>query len=149
MGDTPSTAEVVARSLALAGVRQVFAYPGETVVDLLERCRLQDIDVVLARREATAAVMADWLAMATGGVGACISTLGPGSTALANGVASATLDRVPVLALSGQIDSGREQYFTHQVVDHGRLYAPITKWAGRVEPSSEATTMRRALRVAT
>ena len=104
---------------------------------------------MLARREATAAFMAEGLAMATGGVGACLSTLGPGSTALANGVASATLDRVPVVALSGQIDSGREQYFTHQVVDHDRLYAPITKWAGRIEPSSVATTMRRALRLAT
>jgi acetolactate synthase-1/2/3 large subunit len=149
MSDTPSTAEVVARSMALAGVRQVFAYPGETVVDLLERCRLQDIDVVLARREATAAFMAEGLAMATGGVGACISTLGPGSTALANGVASATLDRVPVLALSGQVGSGKEQYVTHQVVDHDRLYAPITKWAGRIEPSAVATTMRQALRLAT
>ena len=142
-------ADVIARSLALAGVRQVFAYPGETIVDLLEACRVEDIDVVLARREATAAFMAEGLAMATGGVGACLSTLGPGSTALANGVASATLDRVPVIALSGQIDTGREQYFTHQVVDHDRLYAPITKWAGRIEPSSVATTMRRALRVAT
>jgi acetolactate synthase I/II/III large subunit len=142
-------ADVIARSLALAGVRQVFAYPGETIVDLLEACRIEEVDVVLARREATAAFMAEGLAMSTGGVGACLSTLGPGSTALANGVASATLDRVPVIALSGQIDSGREQYFTHQVVDHDRFYAPITKWAGRIEPSSVATTMRRALRVAT
>jgi len=142
-------ADVIARSLALAGVRHVFAYPGETIVDLLEACRVEEIDVVLARREATAAFMAEGLAMATGGLGACLSTLGPGSTALANGVASATLDRVPVVALSGQIDSGREQYFTHQVVDHGRLYAPITKWAGRIEPSSVATTMRRAVRLAT
>ena len=142
-------ADVIARSLALAGVRHVFAYPGETIVDLLEACRVEEIEVVLARREATAAFMAEGLAMATGGVGACLSTLGPGSTALANGVASATLDRVPVVAVSGQIDSSREQYFTHQVVDHDRLYAPITKWAGRIEPSSVATTMRRALRLAT
>ena len=104
----PSTAEVIARSLALAGVRQVFAYPGETIVDLLDRCRIEEIEVVLARREATAAFMAEGLSMATGGVGACLSTLGPGSTALANGVASATLDRVPVIALSGQVDRGRE-----------------------------------------
>ena len=145
----PSTAEVIARSLALAGVRQVFAYPGETIVDLLDRCRIEEIEVVLARREATAAFMAEGLAMTTGGVGACLSTLGPGSTALANGVASATLDRVPVIALSGQVDRGREQYATHQVVDHDRLFAPITKWAGRIEPSAVATTMRRALRLAT
>ena len=149
MSDAPSTADVIARSLALAGVRHVFAYPGETIVGLLERCRVQEIDVVLARREATAAFMAEGLAMASGGVGACLSTLGPGSTALANGVASATLDRVPVVALSGQVERGREQYATHQVIDHDRFYAPITKWAGRIEPSAVATTMRRALRLAT
>jgi acetolactate synthase-1/2/3 large subunit len=149
MSDARSAADVIARSLALAGVRQVFAYPGETIVGLLDRCRVQQIDVLLARREATAAFMAEGLAMATGGIGACLSTLGPGSTALVNGVASATLDRVPMIALSGQVDAGREQYVTHQVVDHDRLYAPITKWAGRIEPSAVATTMRKALRLAT
>src|SRR3984957_11556771 len=55
-----------------------------------------------------------------GGIGSSLSALGPGSTALLNGLASATLDRVPLLAISGQVESSREQYWTHQLVDQGR-----------------------------
>jgi acetolactate synthase I/II/III large subunit len=65
-----------------------------------------------------------------------------------NGVAAATLDRVPVLAVSGQIESTREQYFTHQVVDHGRMFAPVTKLALRLDPASADTIIRKALRTA-
>jgi acetolactate synthase-1/2/3 large subunit len=103
------------------------------------------VDIVLARREATAAFMAEVFAQATGSSGVCLSTLGPGSTALVNGVAAALLDRVPMLAISGQIESAREQYFTHQVVDHKLLYSSVTKWAGRIESTAVATTMRKAL----
>jgi acetolactate synthase-1/2/3 large subunit len=68
-----------------------------------------------------------------------------------NGVAAATLDRVPVLAVSGQIESAREQFFTHQVVDHGRMFAPVSKLALRLDPGAVAsadTVIRKALRTA-
>jgi acetolactate synthase I/II/III large subunit len=127
----------------------MFAYPGDPIIDLMEFSRRRGIDVVLARREGTAAFMAEASAMAGGGVGACLSTLGPGSTALVNGVAAATLDRVPMIAISGQIETSRQAVFTHQVVDHEALFTPVTKWAGRVEANAAASTMRKALRVAT
>jgi len=144
-----STADVMAAALADAGVRSMFAYPGDPIIDLMERCQRRGIDVVLARREGTAAFMAEASAMVTGGIGACLSTLGPGSTALVNGVAAATLDRVPMIAISGQIETARQAVFTHQVVNHEALYAPVTKWAGRMEANAAAITMRKALRVAT
>jgi acetolactate synthase I/II/III large subunit len=53
-----------------------------------------------------------------------------------------------VLAVSGQIESSREQFFTHQVVDHDRLFAPVSKLALRLEPASADTVIRRALRTA-
>jgi acetolactate synthase I/II/III large subunit len=86
--------------------------------------------------------------MRTGRIGVCLSTLGPGSTALLNGVASATLDRVPVLAISGQVDGSREPCWTHQVVDHDRLFAPVTKLTARLEAASAGTVIRKALRTA-
>lgn len=144
-----NTAAVVAASIAGAGVRSIFGYPGDPTIELMEQSRRHGLDVVLACREASAAFMAEAYAMATGRLGVTFSTLGPGSTALVNGVAAATLDRVPMVALSGQIDASREQYFTHQVVDHKLLFAAVTKWAGRVEPGAAATTMRKALRLAT
>lgn len=144
-----STAEVIASTILAAGIRHIFAYPGDPTIELMEQSRRLGIDVVLGRREGTAAFMAEAQAMATGRVGACLSTLGPGSTALVNGVAAATLDRVPLLAVSGQIETSRQAFFTHQVVDHERLYAPVTKWAGTVVPGAVGPTMRKALRTAT
>jgi acetolactate synthase I/II/III large subunit len=102
-----NTADAVAASLAAAGVTSIYAYPGDPTIELMECSRQRGIDVVLARREGTAAFMAEAQAMATGRVGACVSTLGPGSTALVNGVAAATLDRVPMIAISGQIETAR------------------------------------------
>ena len=143
-----STAARLAGDLRAAGVRHVFGYPGESVIDFMEAARHQGIEVVSAVREGTAAFMAEAAAMVTGRPGACLSTLGPGSTAVLNGVASATLDRVPMLAVSGQIESSREQFFTHQVIDHDRLFAPVTKLALRLDPASADTVIRKALRTA-
>ncbi len=143
-----STAALLAGYLHAAGVRHVFGYPGESVIDFMEAARHRGIEIVSAVREGTAAFMAEASAMATGRLGVCLSTLGPGSTAVLNGVAAATLDRVPVLAVSGQIESSREQFFTHQVVDHGRMFAPVSKLALRLDPASADTVIRKALRTA-
>jgi acetolactate synthase I/II/III large subunit len=144
-----SVAELLARYLHDAGLRHVFGYPGESVIDFMEAARHQGIEVVSAVRETSVAFMAEAAALVTGLPGVCMSTLGPGSTALLNGVAGANLDRAPVLAISGQIESSREQFFTHQVVDHGRMFAPVTKLALRLEAVSADTVIRRALRTAT
>ena len=148
MSEDRTTAEVMAESLVSAGIERIFAYPGDPIIEFMEKSRTAGIDVVLARREGTAAVMAEGYAMATGTTGVALSTLGPGSTAMLGGIACAHLDRVPLLAISGQIETAREQYFTHQVVDHKLLYSPVTKWAGKIEPTAVATTMRKALSLA-
>lgn len=149
MTEERSTAEVMAGYIAGAGIPYIFGYPGDPIIEFMEASRREGLDVVLARREGTAAFMAEAYAMATGRPGVCLSTLGPGSTALLNGVAAAHLDRVPMIAISGQIETSREQFFTHQVVDHKTLYSGVTKWAGRIEAAAAATTMRKALRLAT
>ncbi len=143
-----STAALLAGYVHAAGVRHVFGYPGESVIEFMEAARHRGIEIVSAVREGTAAFMAEASAMATGRPGVCLSTLGPGSTAVLNGVAAATLDRVPMLAVSGQIESAREQFFTHQVVDHGRMFAPVSKLALRLDPASADTVIRKALRTA-
>lgn len=143
-----SVATLMAEHLKAADLPFIFAYPGDPIIDFMEAARALGLDVVLARREGTAAFMAEGYAMATGRPGVVLSTLGPGSTNLVNGLACATWDRVPVLAISGQIDTSREQYFTHQVVDHKMMFSPVTKWAGRVEAGAVHTIMRKALRTA-
>lgn len=144
-----TTAGVVANHLKAAGALTMFGYPGDSNIELMEAARAVGVETVLASREGTATFMAQGLAMATGTLGVCTSTLGPGSSALVNGVAAANLDRVPLLAISGQIDRAREPYFTHQVLDHDLVFTPVTKWTGRVDPGAAATIMRKALRTAT
>ena len=149
-----SVADLAAAYVQAAGVRQVFTYPGESIIEFMDALHSRGVTVVSAAREGTAAFMAEGAAMATGLPGVCLSTLGPGSTAVLNGVVSATLDRVPMLAISGQIESNREQFFTHQVVDHARLFGPVTKAVLRLDPASASRpspveiTIRKALRTA-
>lgn len=140
--------DVITRYLEAAGIKHIFGYPGDPSVELLETARRNGIEFVLARREGTAGLMAAAYGQITGKPGVCLSTLGPGSSNLVNAVASAMLDRTPMIALSGQIDGKREHTFTHQVLDHNAMFAPISKWAAPIRPDTVATVMRRALRTA-
>src|SRR4029077_13873039 len=75
--------------------------------------------------------------------------LGPGCTNMINGVATALLDRTPMLSLAGQLSTRLEHTFTHQYVDQIRLFAPVTKWTARMVPEAAGSIMRKALRIAT
>jgi acetolactate synthase-1/2/3 large subunit len=147
--DPVSTAELMARYLTAAGIRHLFGYPGDPNIEFLEAARREGIEMILGRREGTVAFMAEAYGMLTRRPGVCVSTLGPGSTSLVNGVATAFLDRVPMLAISGQVGTRLEQCFTHQVIDHNRLFSPITKWTARMVPEAAGTIMRKAFRTAT
>jgi acetolactate synthase-1/2/3 large subunit len=140
--------EVIAGYLAALGVRHVFGYPGDPNVEVIEAARRQGLAFVLARREGTAGFMAQAYGQLTGLPGACLSTLGPGSSNLVNAVANAYLDRAPMLALSGQIEGKRAATFTHQVLDHGRLFGPISKWTAEVRSDNVGSVMRKAIRLA-
>lgn len=144
----PTTAEVITRYLKATGVQYAFGYPGNPNLDLIETGRLEGIEFILGSREAATAFMAQACAMMTGKPGFCISTLGPGATALANGVANAFLDRTPMIAISGQASTKLEPYFTHEVLNHNRFFSPISKWATNILPENAGTVMRKALRIA-
>jgi acetolactate synthase-1/2/3 large subunit len=140
--------EVIAGYLAALGVRHVFGYPGDPNVEVIEAARRRGLAFVLARREGTAGFMAQAYGQLTGLPGACLSTLGPGASNLVNAVANAHLDRAPMLAFSGQIEGKRAATFTHQVLDHGRLFGPISKWTAEVRPDNAGAVMRKAIRLA-
>ena len=140
--------EVMVRYLAAAGTKYVFGYPGDPSVPFLEACRRENMQFVLGTREGTAGLMAEAYGQITDMPGVALSTLGPGSSNLVNAVANAWCDRVPMIAISGQIESKREPYFTHQVIDHNRVFSPISKYTTSVLPTTVATIMRKALRTA-
>lgn len=140
--------ELMVRYLKEAGINHVFGYPGDPSVPFLEACRLADVNFVLATREGTAGLMAQAYGQVTDRPGVFLSTLGPGSSNTVNAVAGAYLDRAPMIAIAGQIESRREALFTHQVIDHNRIFAPITKWTVDINPHTVGGVMRRALRLA-
>ena len=142
-----NVAEVMAQTLKAAGTGPVFGYPGDPSVAFLEGCRNVGVEFVLARREGTAGLMAEAWGMLSGKPGVALSTLGPGSTNLVNAVANAYLDRTPMIAISGQIDTKRAPTFTHQVVDQHAIFSPVSKYVADVAPNSVAHVMRKALRV--
>jgi acetolactate synthase-1/2/3 large subunit len=143
-----NVSEVMVRTLKAAGIGHVFGYPGDPNIEFMEAARRAGMQFVLGRREGTAGLMAQAYGFLTGRPGVCMSTLGPGSSNLVNAVANAYLDRVPMIALSGQIERKREQTFTHQVLDHKLLFSPVSKWATHVAPDTVGGVMRRALRTA-
>ena len=143
-----NVSEVMVQYLRAAGVRHVFGYPGDPNIEFMEAARRAGLEFVLGRREGTAGLMAEACGFLTGRPGVCMSTLGPGSSNLVNAVAGAWLDRVPMIAISGQIERKREQTFTHQVLDHNRMFSPVSKWTTYIAPDTAATVMRKALRTA-
>lgn len=138
----------MARYVKEAGITHVFGYPGDPNVEFMESLRRNDVAFVLGRREGTSGFMAQAYAMLTGKPGVAMSTLGPGSSNLVNPVANAFLDKYPMIAVSGQIETARDGVFTHQVLNHNALFSPISKWAVQIQPTNVGTIMRRALRTA-
>ncbi|GHD55798.1 acetolactate synthase [Thalassobaculum fulvum] len=144
-----TVSEVIAGYLDAAEIGHVFGYPGDPSVEVIEAFRQAGIRFVLGRREGTAGLMALAYSQVTGRPGVALSTLGPGSSNLTNAVATALLDRVPLIAISGQIETRREAVFTHQVLDHARMFGPISKWTAELRASAAGATLRRAFRTAT
>jgi acetolactate synthase-1/2/3 large subunit len=147
-GIETSVSDVIAGYLKGSGIGHVFGYPGDPSVELIESLRRNNVAFVTAGREGTAAFMAQAYGQITGRPGTCLSTLGPGSSSMVNGIANAFLDKVPMLAISGQIETKRIATFTHQVLDHALMFAPITKYQAEVRRDNVAGVMRRALRTA-
>src|SRR3989442_12052845 len=139
-----TVARAIGDRLRAAGVRNVFGHPGGEVVDLIEGFRQAGLEFVLTKHETAAAFMAEATATATGVPGVCLATLGPGATNLVTGVAHAYLDRAPVLAFTGQLPSERYEIATHQRLDLGALFAPITKWQAELSAANAAPGIQRA-----
>ena len=110
-------AELFVRCLEKEGVSYVFGIPGEENIDFMDALLDSELEFILTRHEQGAAFMADVCGRLTGRAGVCLATLGPGATNLVTGVADANMDRAPVVALAGQVDTGRMHKESHQHLD--------------------------------
>lgn len=118
---------VVCESLIREGVEVVFGYPGGTVIPIYDALPDYPLRHVLVRHEQAAAHAADGYARATGRVGVCFATSGPGATNLVTGIATAYLDSSPIVAITGQVPSAFIGKDAFQEVDVTGITLPITK----------------------
>jgi acetolactate synthase I/II/III large subunit len=150
MSETASGAHILCRTLVESGVEVLFGYPGGAIMPfyhaLPEYPRLRHI---LVRHEQAAAHAADGYARASGRVGVCVATSGPGATNLVTGLATAHMDSSPVVAITGQVARSMIGRDAFQETDIVGITLPITKQNYLVQDAAElADVVRDALAVA-
>ncbi len=144
-----SCAELLVKCLENEGVRYIFGVPGEEIIEILDNVRSSEIKFVVTRHEQGAAFMANAFGRLTGHPGVCISTLGPGATNLATGVADALLGHSPLVAITGQAELDRLFKASSQHIDLRQLYEPITKWNAMLyKETIVPEVVRKAFKVA-
>ncbi len=120
-------AEMIVHSLKEEKVRALFGYPGGAVIDIFDVLYKSDIPFYLTRHEQGAVHAADGFARASGEVGVCIATSGPGATNLVTGLATAHMDSIPVVAITGQVHTHLIGNDAFQEADMVGISRPITK----------------------
>lgn len=141
--------DLIVQCLENEDVRYVFGLPGEEILDILDSLVDSRVTFIPTRHEQGAAFMADAYGRLTGRAGVCLSTLGPGATNLATGVADANLDRAPLVAITGQAGRDRVHKESHQYVDIVEHLRPLTKWNTRIEtPAVIPEVIRKAFKLA-
>lgn len=130
-------AEILLQCLQREGVDTVFGYPGGAMLPIYDALYSSDIRHILARHEQGAAHAADAYARVTGKVGVCLATSGPGATNLVTGIATAYMDSIPMVCLTGQVGTaliGRDAF---QEADITGITLPITKHNYLVENTED------------
>ena len=143
-------AEIVIACLKEQGVDTVFGYPGGTILNIYDALYQQkEIRHILTSHEQGAAHAADGYARATGKVGVCMATSGPGATNLVTGIATAYMDSVPMVAITANVNLPLLGKDTFQEVDIAGVTMPITKHGYIVKDISIlADTIRKAFCIA-
>lgn len=123
-----SGASMIVRSLIDEGVKHIFGYPGGSVLDIYDALHQKSgIEHILVRHEQAAVHMADGYARATGKVGVVLVTSGPGATNAITGIATAYMDSIPLVVLSGQVPSNLIGNDAFQECDMIGISRPVVK----------------------
>ncbi|MGN0395233.1 MAG: biosynthetic-type acetolactate synthase large subunit [Coprococcus sp.] len=146
-----SGSEIVIECLKEQGVDTVFGYPGGTILNVYDALykHQDEINHVLTSHEQGAAHAADGYARATGKVGVCMATSGPGATNLVTGIATAYMDSIPIVAITANVGVNMLGKDSFQEIDIAGVVMPITKHSFIVKSIEElAPTIRRAFKIA-
>ena len=143
--------EIVIECLKEQGVDTVFGYPGGTILNVYDALykHSDEIRHILTSHEQGAAHAADGYARATGKVGVCMATSGPGATNLVTGIATAYMDSIPVVAITANVNLPALGKDSFQEVDIAGVVMPITKHSYIVKDVTKlADTLRKAFHIA-
>ncbi|SCX30370.1 acetolactate synthase large subunit [Mycolicibacterium fluoranthenivorans] len=146
----PTAAQLMVECLEAEGVSLVFGIPGEENIRFVQALAgSSTIRYVLTRHEQAAAFMAEMYGRVTGRPAVVSSTLGPGAINMQLGVADATTNSTPLVAISAQVGRNREYKESHQYVDLVSMFAPITRWSDGVPtPLAIPEMFRKAFKLA-
>jgi acetolactate synthase-1/2/3 large subunit len=146
---TMTGASILWECLEREGVKVVFGYPGGAILPAYDALKHSNIHHILVRHEQGATHMADGYARASGEVGVAVATSGPGATNMVTGIATAMLDSIPIVCITGQVGSKLIGSDAFQETDITGVTLPITKHNYLVTHASEvARTIREAFYVA-
>ncbi|RLJ41487.1 acetolactate synthase-1/2/3 large subunit [Litoreibacter meonggei] len=120
-------ADLLAERLFEAGCRYAFGMPGGEVLTLIDALKKAGIEFVLCKHENAAGFMAEGVHHVNGAPAILVATVGPGAMNGVNAVANAHQERVPMIVLTGCVDPDEALTYTHQVLDHTRVFEEITK----------------------
>jgi acetolactate synthase-1/2/3 large subunit len=126
-GATTTGAQSLIRSLEAAGTRHIFGIPGGAILPAYDPLMDSSIRHILVRHEQGAGHAAQGYAAATGGVGVCMATSGPGATNLVTPLADAYMDSVPIVAVTGQVGASAIGTDAFQEADIRGISMPVTK----------------------
>src|ERR1035438_5988677 len=142
-------AEILWATLVGEGVTTVFGYPGGAILPAYDALRKFPIHHVLVRHEQGASHMADGYARASGKVGVAIATSGPGATNLVTGIATAMLDSIPIVCITGNVSSKILGTDAFQEVDITGITLPVTKHNFLINKAEDiAPAIRYAFQIA-
>jgi acetolactate synthase-1/2/3 large subunit len=142
-------AQIFVESLKKENVDVMFGYPGGAVLPIFDKLYDAPIKFILTRHEQAAAHSADGYARATGNVGVCIATSGPGATNLTTGIATAYMDSVPLVAFTGQVKTHLIGNDAFQEADVTGITRPITKYNFLVKDVKDLSrTIKEAFHIA-
>lgn len=142
-------AELIVKCLENEGVSVVFGLPGEENIRFVQALAASPIRYVLTRHEQAASFMAEMYGRVTGRAAVVSATLGPGAINMQLGVADATTNSTPLVAISAQVGHDREFKESHQYVDLVSMFAPITRWAAGIPTARAIPEMvRKAFKLA-
>lgn len=127
MGEMMRAADLVAKGLYEAGCRHAFGMPGGEVLTIIDALENAGIEFVLCKHENAAGFMAEGVHHMNAAPAIMVATVGPGVMNGVNVVANAMQDRVPLVVLSGCVDADEALTYTHQVLDHRKVFDEITK----------------------